>query len=107
GAATCGRGVDYQVANGTLTFNPSETTKSVPVVSCGGSIIPPSETFTVSLSAPTGGAVLGTHPSATVTIPAANIPPCRTTLSAAVPAGSGALPVVSQFGCQIGDHIAI
>jgi hypothetical protein len=107
GSTSCGPGVDYQVASGSLTFNPSETTKTVPITICSGAISPPSETFTLSLSTPTGGATLGTHPTATVTISAANVPPCQTTLSAAVPAGSTTLPVVSQRGCNVGDHIAI
>jgi hypothetical protein len=107
GGGACAPGVDYQATSGMLTFNPGETAQVVPVVICGGSITPPSEALAVNLSAPTGGAVLGAHPSALVTISTANVPPCQTMLSAAVPAGATVLPVVSQQGCQIGDHISI
>jgi subtilisin family serine protease len=53
-----------------------------------------------------GAGVLALGAPSAVTAP----PPsaqCRTTLSADLPAGATVLPVASQQGCQIGDHIAI
>jgi hypothetical protein len=104
GTATAGQ--DYTTTSGTLSFGVGETTKTivVPILSDAVDELP--ETFTVTLSAPTGSATLGTA-AATVTITDVDTTPCQTTLSAAVPAGSNALPVVSQAGCNVGDTVAI
>ncbi len=48
GSATSGS--DYTAANGTLTFNPGETSKSVTVQVTGDTTVEPNETFTVTLS---------------------------------------------------------
>jgi len=56
GTATASR--DYQPSNGTLTFQPGETGKSVPVTVIGDTTHEPNETYTFTLSNPTG-AVLG------------------------------------------------
>jgi hypothetical protein len=107
GGSSCASGVDYQTASGTLTFSPGDTTSTVAVAICGDAVDEPDETFTLALSSPTGGAVLGTHATATVTIRATDTTPCQTVLSAAVPVGSNALPVVSQAGCNLGDHVSL
>jgi hypothetical protein len=68
GDGTATAGSDYTAANGTLTFGPSEITKTftVPVTSDSGH--EGDETFQVALSNATGGANLGSPAGATVTI---------------------------------------
>jgi hypothetical protein len=48
---------DYQAASGTLTFNPGETAKTVPVLVNGDTLREPDETFFLNLSGP-GNATL-------------------------------------------------
>lgn len=48
GSATAG--VDYQAVSGTLTFNPGETFKTVPVNVIGDRLVEPNETFVMTLS---------------------------------------------------------
>lgn len=50
GSATAGS--DYVAASGTLTFNPGETSKTIPITINGDSVVEPDETFTLQL---TGG----------------------------------------------------
>ncbi|HUO08217.1 MAG TPA: choice-of-anchor R domain-containing protein [Phycisphaerae bacterium] len=49
-------GTDYTAANGTLTFAPGETTKTISVTVTGDSVAP-GETFNVNLSNATNGAI--------------------------------------------------
>ena len=63
GTATAG--VDYTADSGTITFAPGVTTQSVHVGILGDTVVEPNETFTVTLSAPTGltiarGTAIGT-----------------------------------------------
>jgi hypothetical protein len=51
GTATAGS--DYQAANGTLTFVPGETSKTITVLVNGDRLPEPNETFFVNLSSPT------------------------------------------------------
>ncbi|HXH42086.1 MAG TPA: FG-GAP-like repeat-containing protein, partial [Thermoanaerobaculia bacterium] len=66
GTATAGS--DYTATSGTLTFGPGVTSQSftVPIIDDG--VNEANETFTVTLSTPGGGAVLGSPASATATI---------------------------------------
>ena len=66
---TCGVGsADYVAGSGTLTFGPSETTKTVNVTLCGDAVTEsPDETIGVTISSPTG-AVLGTPDDGSVRI---------------------------------------
>lgn len=67
GSATAGS--DYQAVNGTLAWGNGDTsakTFSVPVVD--DTLVEPTETFSVLLSSPTGGATLGSPATATITI---------------------------------------
>jgi endoglucanase len=50
---TAKAGSDYTAANGTLTFNPGETVKTVAVKVLGDSVTEGSETFSLKLTAPT------------------------------------------------------
>jgi hypothetical protein len=67
-AGTAAAGSDFQTTSGTLNLadGVSSATISVPLVT--DAVIESDETFTVTLSAPTGGATLGTPSSATVTL---------------------------------------
>jgi subtilisin family serine protease len=51
GSATAGS--DYQATSGSVTFNPLETSKNVPVIITGDSVPEVNETFFLNLSAPT------------------------------------------------------
>ena len=68
GTATAG--LDYTATNGTLTFAAGETKQTVIVPILNDGLVESGvyETFTVTLSNPTGGAVLGTLATATVRI---------------------------------------
>ncbi len=61
-------GSDYLSTSGTLTFNPGETTKNIVVSLLNDAPPEPTETFSVTLSNPTGGASLGSPSTFTVTI---------------------------------------
>jgi len=62
-------GSDYQTTTGTLSWgNGDSADKTIQVPIVGDTIEETSETFTANLSAPTGGAAIGTPASATVTI---------------------------------------
>ena len=48
---------DYQAANGMLTFNPGELTKTLTVNVTGDTMVEPNEAFTVTLSSPTNASI--------------------------------------------------
>lgn len=78
---------DYTETSGTLTFGPgvTEQTFTVPIVQ---DLLPESdETFTITLSGPTGGATL-INPATTVTIPGSAI-------------GAAAIPTASEWGLMV------
>jgi hypothetical protein len=66
GSATSG--TDYTGINGTLTFAAGETSKTFSIASLNNSSITGNRSFTVTLSTPTGGSVLGEAKSSPVTI---------------------------------------
>jgi hypothetical protein len=79
GGASCGGAVDYVIANGTLNWADGETTaKTFNVVICNEATFEPDETFTATLSGPTGGATIGSPSTATVTITNDDPPPAGT-----------------------------
>lgn len=59
---------DYTTRSGTLTFTSSPGSQTVSVATIDDTVVESGETLTMSLSGPTGGAVLGTPSSATATI---------------------------------------
>ena len=61
-------GSDYTTTNGTLNFADGETSMVITVPILDDTISEPSETFTVNLLSPGGGATLGTDATSTVTI---------------------------------------
>jgi hypothetical protein len=52
GTATAG--TDYTATSGTLTFAPGETSKTLTVAITGDTVVEPTETFAINLSAPVG-----------------------------------------------------
>ena len=67
GTATNG-GVDYTLANGTLTFDAGETSKTIIIPIVDDTLAEGPETVVLTLSNATGGATLGSPTSATLTI---------------------------------------
>lgn len=59
---------DYTAASGTRTFTAAQTSQTVSVTTVDDSTVESAETFTMSLSNPTGGSTVGTPGSATATI---------------------------------------
>ena len=65
GTATAGS--DYTPANGTLTFRPGETEKTIPVTVAGDTSVEGNETFTVTLSNPANAKIAQGSATATIT----------------------------------------
>ncbi|MEI6210434.1 MAG: Calx-beta domain-containing protein, partial [bacterium] len=59
---------DYTASNGTLTFQPGETSKPVVFTPADDDLIESNETLTVKLTSPSGVALLGTHSNLLVTL---------------------------------------
>jgi hypothetical protein len=68
GNGTATSGSDYPATTGTLTLNQGETSKSFFITFVSDSVFEGDETLNVTLSNPTGGAVLGTPVTAVLTI---------------------------------------
>ncbi len=58
----------FTAATGTLTFAEGDLSKTIPITIIDNTLGQPNKTFTVNLSAVTGGALLGTQAGITVTI---------------------------------------
>lgn len=65
---TAADGVDYVATNGTLNFSPGEKVKTVTVAILNDGLKEGTKSFRLTLSNPTGGAVLGSRSSTTVSI---------------------------------------
>ena len=68
GVTATGDGVDFDSKGGVLTFAPGMTSRTIVVPIVNDTTKESAETFTATLSNPTGGAILGATPVATVTI---------------------------------------
>lgn len=69
GGASCAAGVDYIMASQTLTFDPSDSNKTLDVVVCQDSVFEnPNETINLALTNPLPNGALGTPNTAVVTI---------------------------------------
>jgi hypothetical protein len=92
-------GSDYESASGMLTFQPGEDYKSIAVLVKGDTSVEPDKTFVVTLSNPTGGAVLGkAQATGTITNDDVVPGPCtpRPGVVASKSAGGGKLQVHVQ-----------
>jgi len=65
---TATNGTDYNLANGTLTFNAGQTSAIIPVPTFSDLVFDGKQTVIVTLSNPTSGASIGAPSSATLTI---------------------------------------
>ena len=83
-------GSDYTATSGSVTFQPGETVKWVSVAVQDDPINEPTESFTVSLSNPTGGVALGSPRTTTVTIN--DDDPPATAPGNGAPSGMGSFP---------------
>jgi hypothetical protein len=66
GGTATGGAVDYILTGGILTFVAGQTTAQIPIVLVDDSLVEADETIVLQLSAPTGGATLGTPSTTTV-----------------------------------------
>jgi uncharacterized protein (TIGR03437 family) len=64
---TAASGSDYLDTNGSLTFNPGDTSKTINVLVNGDSVFEPDETFRISLSTPTNASISDAQGVATIT----------------------------------------
>lgn len=67
-SGSCGSGGDYVSNSGTLNFAGGDPNKTFNVTICDDGLFEDDETFTATLSSPTGGALIGTNGTETVTI---------------------------------------
>ncbi len=72
GSATAGE--DYTAQSDTLTFAENDTSETITIAITDDMDVESNETFTVSLSNPTGGATLGANTTVTVTIIEDDVP---------------------------------
>jgi len=89
GGTATGGGVDYTLANGTLTFNPGETSKTIAIAVNNDTLDENDETVQVTLSAPVN-ATLGTTSVYTYTIQDDDAPPAAAFSSASSSASEAA-----------------
>lgn len=67
-SGSCGSGGDYVSNSGTLNFAGGDPNKTFNVTICDDGLFEGDETFSATLSSPTGGAVIGTNGTETATI---------------------------------------
>ena len=85
GDGTATAPADYQSTSGTLTFGPGVLTQNIAIPIVTDGMPEAAETFTVTLSGPTGGATLATSTATVVITDTAVIPPAIPTLSTWAP----------------------
>jgi hypothetical protein len=95
---------DYTATSGTLTFNPGEMSKTISVPIIDDTTPEGSETFTLAITNPTGGAVLGNITSATFSIQD-NEQPTLTINDVAVVEGNAGM-TNATFTVTLSDPIA-
>lgn len=68
GGTASGSGVDFSGANGTLTFNPGDVSKTIPLTIVGDSLDESDETITLTLAVPVGAPIDAARGNYTYTI---------------------------------------
>ena len=102
-------GEDYQAAEGTLTFAPGETQKTIPVRGIDDTTDEPNKTFTVSISDPSDGVLASPRTETTVTVldddvtPTDGKPKTIRDFEGDVPIGPGPVGIFT-FGGDADDH---
>ena len=86
-AGTCGAGIDYESASGTLSFGAADTTKTFNVSVCGDVVYELNETFKVTLSAASGATI--SDPEGLGTITNDDAAPTLSIGDVALPEGNG------------------
>lgn len=74
-SGTATSGSDFTAASGTLSFSPAQSSQVVNVTTIDDTAVESAETFSMSLSGPSGGSTLGSPSSATATINDNDVPP--------------------------------
>jgi len=95
GTATAGQ--DYVAANGTLTFAPGETSKTIPVTVNGDTLFEGNETFQVVLSGPTNSGLVKDIGTITITNDDIQPPPSFSIVNAAITEGTGPGETLMRF----------
>jgi hypothetical protein len=96
-------GSDYAAKSGTLTFATGDATKTVSVTTLSDAVSESSETFTLNLSSPTGGATI-TDGQGTGTITNVGPAPSFSISNATAAEGSSALFTVTRSGASTGSY---
>jgi YD repeat-containing protein len=97
-------GTDFVLTSGTLTFLPTETTKTIVLATMSDSIFDPGETVLMNISAPTSGATIATS-GASGTINDNNAAPSFSISNAAAVAEGGTLAfTVTKSGATALSH---
>src|SRR5439155_4485255 len=86
------RGLDYTAQNGTLTFGPGETDKTITVTVLDDNLTEGNETVLLGLSNPTGGVGLGGQTHAVLTIVDDDLLPTDHRLTVTPPLGGIVTP---------------
>jgi hypothetical protein len=104
GSATAGS--DYTATSGTLTFTSAQTSHTINVATTDDAAVESAETFSMSLSLPTGGSTLGTPNSASATINDNDTPagPSFSINDAAATEGSNVIFTITRSGLMSGSY---
>ena len=105
GSATAG--VDFALASGTVSFAAGETSRTIAVSAIGDTTVEPNETFTVTLSAPTGATLADAVATGTIVnddVPSDTTPP---TVTARIPApGATGIAATSVVTATFSEAVA-
>jgi hypothetical protein len=110
GGSATGGGTDYTLAAGTVTFAANQTTRNVPLTIVNDTLDEANETLVVTLSAPGGGAALGSPAVTTVTLldddTAGTIQFSSATTGTGEGAGSSVISVARSGGAASGVTVS-
>lgn len=93
--ASCSAGVDYVTASGTVTVLANATTATIPITLCGDTTYETNETFTVTLSSPSGVRLQTSATTATGTIVNDDTQPSITVVNTASNEGNSGTSTVN------------